>query len=218
MPAKRLSMRKTREILRLRYELGLGKRQIARNAHPAQFGHQDPRRARPPNRLSPRGARRRREKSATERPGARRRLRRCPIGLRSTRNCVATSMSPCSCCGRSKSGPTWRATSTAASASCTRAGRRSSTSSYARTTGAEKSCSSIMPELRCRSAIRGPGRCGPPTCLSPRSEQCQSPRLSWSRFILQILFWEERGPSSAGPVAGYASPPLRTLCQAPHST
>ena len=36
MPMKRLSMRKLKEVLRLRYELGLGQRQIARSC---SIGH-----------------------------------------------------------------------------------------------------------------------------------------------------------------------------------
>ena len=36
MPTKRLSMRKLKEVLRLRYELGLGQRQIARSC---SIGH-----------------------------------------------------------------------------------------------------------------------------------------------------------------------------------
>ena len=36
MPMKRLSMRKLKEVLRLRYELGLGQRQIARSCSIAQ--------------------------------------------------------------------------------------------------------------------------------------------------------------------------------------
>ena len=149
MPAEKLSMRKIKEVLRLKFELGFANRQIARSckvSHSTVADYLQRAEAAGLNswplpadldetgleaRLFP----------PTEAAFQPRSVPNWPAP--STKTCTATSTSRCSCCGRNISRPSQAVTNTADSASSTATGPENWIWYYGKSTAPEKNCLSV---------------------------------------------------------------------------
>ena len=178
MPARRLLMRKIREILRLKHERGLSHRAIAQACaigvgHGfAVFAEDDPTRARlaAAGRAGRRGAR-----SPLVPPCP----RRCasgsgPTARTSTASSSATA-SRCSSSGRSTPRSIRTATATPSSARSTGSGRGGSGRRCDRCTGPARRRSSTSPGSGRPWSIPARARCGASSYSSPRSVRAASP-------------------------------------------
>jgi hypothetical protein len=165
-------MRKIKEVLRLRFELGLGQRQIARScaiglstvhdylerATDAEIGWPLP------AGLSEKELE---AKLFGNQPVAGRRRGRSRIGKRFTNNSGNIVISPCNCCGRNIGKLIPRAIGTVGFASAISNGGGAWTWFCARSTRPEKRCLSIGRGRRFPSMRPRPVRRGQPHCLFP---------------------------------------------------
>ena len=164
VPAERLSMRKIKEVLRLKFEVGLANRQIARSCcDQPQYGRRllAPRQGGGAGCLAvaeiwtKRSWKRdcfRAVQQRSDQPGRRR------TGRPFMRNCTATSTSRCSCFGRNTSSPNPDGYQYSRFCELYQRGLASWIWFCGRNTAPEKSCLSIMPATPFRSSIRRPAR------------------------------------------------------------